>query len=162
MVFLRITLHCLCFTALLPLRRSLAHISLTTAYPSALASSTLFVHQNRKTNGGKSSMSAAAKTVQESVDRLRGQMIRTARRFRDYNFRQYFVQHVKDDFAALAKLSEEEQRKFLATEGRDKLRQLQRMALVNQMYAKRPLYFDTAAQKPHRRQDDDTGKPVIQ
>ncbi|GET91888.1 hypothetical protein, conserved [Leishmania tarentolae] len=107
-------------------------------------------------------MSAVAKTVQMSLDRLRGQMIRTACSFRDYNFRQYFVQHVKDDFAALAKLPEEEQKKFLATEGRDKLRQLQRMALVNRMYAKRPVYFDTTARKPHRRQGSGTGKLVIE
>ncbi|KAG5495096.1 hypothetical protein JKF63_02149 [Porcisia hertigi] len=94
-------------------------------------------------------MPAAAKTLPGPIDRLRRQMLRTARGFRDYNFRQYFVQHVKDDFAAVAKLPEEEQKKFLATEGRDRLRQLQRMTLVNQMYVKRPLYFDTAKQKTH-------------
>ncbi|CAM40693.1 conserved hypothetical protein [Leishmania braziliensis MHOM/BR/75/M2904] len=106
-------------------------------------------------------MSATAKTLKKSVDRLRGQMMRTAHGFRDYNFRQYFVQHVKDDFDAVAKLPEEEQRKFLATEGRDRLRQLQRMVVVNQMYAKRPVYFDTVAQKHHHRHDDGTGKPVM-
>lgn len=96
-------------------------------------------------------MSAPSQAIQKSVQRLRGQMIRTARGFRDYNFRQYFVQHVKDDFEAVAKLPVEEQKKFLAKEGRDKLRQMQRMVVVNQMYAKRPVYFDTAAQHhPHK------------
>lgn len=94
-------------------------------------------------------MSTPSQAIQKSVQRLRGQMIRTARGFRDYNFRQYFVQHVKDDFDALAKLPLEEQKKFLAQEGRDKLRQMQRMVVVNQMYAKRPVYLDTTAQHHH-------------
>lgn len=98
----------------------------------------------------------------QSVQRLRVQMIRTARGFRDYNFRQYFVQHVKDDFTALAKLPEEEQKKFLATEGRDKLRQLQRMVVVNQMYAKRPVYFDTSAQRALDKRDGNAEKPAIE
>ncbi|KAG5469758.1 hypothetical protein CUR178_01897 [Leishmania enriettii] len=105
-------------------------------------------------------MPAAARTVQRAVDRLRGQMIRTAHGFRDYNFRQYFVQHVKDDFAAIEKLSDEEKKKFLATEGRDKLRQLQRMTVVNQMYAKRPVYLDTTARKSHHKHSDIAGKPM--
>ncbi|KAG5469412.1 hypothetical protein LSCM1_02630 [Leishmania martiniquensis] len=105
-------------------------------------------------------MPAATKTIQRSVDRLRGQMIRMAHGFRDYNFRQYFVQHVKDDFAAIKRLSEEEQKKFLAAEGRNKLRQLQRMTLVNRMYAKRPVYFDTDARKAHGKRSGDAGKPV--
>ncbi|KPA76594.1 putative mitochondrial iron-sulfur cluster assembly protein [Leptomonas pyrrhocoris] len=89
-------------------------------------------------------MSASSQAIQKSVQRLRGQMIRTARGFRDYNFRQYFVQHIKDDFDAVAKLSPEEKKKFLVTEGHEKLRQMQRMVVVNQMYAKRPVYFDAA------------------
>lgn len=99
-------------------------------------------------------MPAPSQAIQKSVQRLRGQMIRTARGFRDYNFRQYFVQHVKDDFDAVTKLPLEEQKKFLAQEGREKLRQMQRMVVVNQMYAKRPIYFDPAVQhhahKHHR------------
>jgi hypothetical protein len=95
-------------------------------------------------------MSTSSQAIQKAVQRLRGQMVRTARGFRDYNFRQYFVQHVKDDFDAVSKLPLEEQKQFLVKEGRNKLRQMQRMVVVNQMYAKRPVYFDTAEhQHPH-------------
>lgn len=92
-------------------------------------------------------MSSSPQAVTKAVQRLRGQMLRTARGFRDYNFRHYFVQHVKDDFAAAAKLSPEEQKKFVAAEGREKLRQMQRMVVVNQMYANRPVYIDTAVKQ---------------
>ncbi|KAK7196915.1 iron-sulfur cluster assembly protein [Novymonas esmeraldas] len=107
-------------------------------------------------------MSAPAPVVHKSVERLRGQMIRTARGFRDYNFRHYFVQHVKDDFAAIALLPVEAQKKFAAAEGREKLRQLQRMVVVNQMYANRPVYIDSIAQKSHDKQSASPGRPIIE
>ncbi|KPI85448.1 putative iron-sulfur cluster assembly protein [Leptomonas seymouri] len=106
-------------------------------------------------------MTAPSQAIQKSLQRLRGRMIRTARGFRDYNFRQYFVQHIKDDFDAVAKLSSEEQKKYLAAEGREKLRQMQRMVVVNQMYAKCPVYFDNAVDHhPHKRHTSTKEKKI--
>lgn len=87
-------------------------------------------------------MSAAPPTLAKPLLRLRSRMIRTARGFHDYNFRQYFIQHIKDDFSALSRLPAEEQKKFLHGEGLNKLKQMQRMVVVNQMYSRQPVFFD--------------------
>ncbi|EPY27798.1 hypothetical protein STCU_05540 [Strigomonas culicis] len=84
----------------------------------------------------------SANPTQASLAKLRSKLIRTARGFRDYNFRSYFVRHVKDDFEAVTKLSADEQKKFLEKEGPAQLRQMQRMVLVNRLYSSQPVYLD--------------------
>lgn len=69
-------------------------------------------------------------------------MIRTANVFPDYNFRHYFVNHIKDDFGMIKKMVPQEQEKFVKTEGRRQLREMQRMAIVNKLYAKHPVIVD--------------------
>ncbi|CAD2217708.1 hypothetical protein AGDE_09557 [Angomonas deanei] len=78
-----------------------------------------------------SSMSA----TQAALAKVRSRMIKTARGFHDYNFRTYFVNHIKDDFTALAAKSTEEQKAFLAKDARKQLKEMQRMVLVSRLYA---------------------------
>lgn len=80
--------------------------------------------------------------VQQAIAKLRDKTLRTARGFYDYNFRAYFVQHVKDDFAAVNKLPAEAQKAFLEKEGPTKLREMQRMVLLNRMYSHQPVFLD--------------------
>lgn len=91
----------------------------------------------------------SSQAVQQSLNRLRSRLVRTARGFHDYNFRQYFVQHAKDDIAAVQKLPLEDQQRFLASEGPEKLRQMQRMVIVNRLYARQPVFFDKKVSGTH-------------
>ncbi|KAG8343613.1 putative Complex 1 protein (LYR family) [Trypanosoma vivax] len=81
-------------------------------------------------------------SVQFTMGRLRTRMLNVARSFPDYNFRHYFIHHVKDQFAAMEKWSVEEQRRFLRESGAKKLREMRRMALVNRLYASKPVFLD--------------------
>ncbi|KEG09679.1 hypothetical protein DQ04_04821030 [Trypanosoma grayi] len=88
-------------------------------------------------------------SVQHSMGRLRTKMLRAAKTFPDYNFRSYFLQHVRDQFTAMERWSVDEQRRFLQQEGRNKLNEMRRMALVNRLYATRPVVLDKRA-VPHK------------
>ncbi|RNF19188.1 putative iron-sulfur cluster assembly protein [Trypanosoma conorhini] len=90
-------------------------------------------------------MSAA---TQHSMARLRTKMLRAAKTFPDYNFRNYFVRHVKDQFAEMERWTVEEQRRFLAQEGANKLCEMRRMALVNRMFSTSPVFLEKRA-APH-------------
>ncbi|CCW63140.1 unnamed protein product [Phytomonas sp. EM1] len=80
--------------------------------------------------------------VKRSLDKLEKQLVRTARGFYDYNFRQYFVRKSKDDIAAARNLTTEEQEQYLQAEGREMLKQMKRMVLVNRMYGSQPVFLD--------------------
>lgn len=84
----------------------------------------------------------STQAVQTAVAKLGNRLVRTARGFHDYNFRHYFVQHAKDNITAVQKLPIEEQKAFLKNEGVERLRQMQRMVVVNRMYGKQPVYMD--------------------
>ncbi|EAN85757.1 putative iron-sulfur cluster assembly protein [Trypanosoma cruzi] len=90
-------------------------------------------------------MSAA---TQHSMARLRTKMLCAARAFPDYNFRAYFVRLVKEQFSAMERWSVEEQQRFLAQEGANKLREMRRMALVNRLFATHPVFLEKRA-SPH-------------
>ncbi|EAN78578.1 iron-sulfur cluster assembly protein, putative [Trypanosoma equiperdum] len=95
-------------------------------------------------------------TVKHSMARLRAKMLGAAKMFPDYNFRHYFVQHVKDQFVAMEKWGVEEQRRFLRQEGAKKLSEMRRMALVNRMYSSQPVFLDErAASKPSVTQEEE-------
>ncbi|RNF03203.1 putative iron-sulfur cluster assembly protein [Trypanosoma rangeli] len=83
--------------------------------------------------------------TQQSMARLRTKMIRAAKTFPDYNFRNYFVRHVKDQFAEMERWTVEEQRRFLAQEGAEKLYEMRRMALVNRLFATTPVFLEKRA-----------------
>ena len=70
---------------------------------------------------------------------LRRKLIFTARCFPDYNFRSYFVRHIKEDFAT----SSEEVQKKLIDAGPQRLAQLRRMVIVNKMYSTQPVIVDS-------------------
>lgn len=61
-------------------------------------------------------------------------MVRVAKEFSDYNFRTYFKNLINDDFVKLQQLPEEKQRNFLQTRGKQRLREMQRMVLVNKLF----------------------------
>lgn len=61
-------------------------------------------------------------------------MVRLSKKFKDYNFRTYFTNHVKDDLQKLQKLPENEQRLFLHTEGKERLLTMRRMVVVNRLF----------------------------
>lgn len=71
----------------------------------------------------------------DSLSQWGSKMIKASKIFKDYNFRTYFSNHVKDDLQKLQKLPESQQRTFLQTEGRERLRAMRRMALVNRLFA---------------------------
>ncbi|KAH9578285.1 Complex 1 LYR protein [Trypanosoma melophagium] len=81
-------------------------------------------------------------SVQHAMARLRTKMLFAAKLFPDYNFRSYFVRHVRDQFAAMERWSVEEQQQFLRKEGNKKLNEMRRMAITNRMYASQPVFLD--------------------
>ncbi|CCW66231.1 unnamed protein product [Phytomonas sp. Hart1] len=91
--------------------------------------------------------------VKQSLNILEKKLVRAARGFYDYNFRQYFLQKSKDCIATARNLSSEEQEKYLKTEGREMLKQMKRMVLVNRMYGSQPVFLD-------RKKDDSPITPV--
>lgn len=78
---------------------------------------------------------SSAGSVSRSLDRLGNRLVRTARCFRDYNFRHYFIRKAREDIQAMRTREPREQLAFLRTEGRAKLREMQRMVLLNRMFA---------------------------
>lgn len=76
---------------------------------------------------------------------LRTKTLAASRVFGDYNFRNYFVQHTKDTFAAVEKKSAEEIAAFVKGEGRQNLAQMRRMATINKVYSKTPVFLDPKA-----------------
>ncbi|ORC90597.1 uncharacterized protein TM35_000083950 [Trypanosoma theileri] len=80
--------------------------------------------------------------VQQSMARLRTKMLFAAKLFPDYNFRSYFVRHVREQFAAMERWSVEEQQQFLRKEGSKQLNEMRRMAITNRMYASQPVFLD--------------------
>lgn len=76
--------------------------------------------------------------VQKALGILQKKLVRTARCFHDYNFREFFIQKAKEDIAAVQKLPLEEQCKYVKGEGAEQLKQMKRMVMVNQMYSSQP------------------------
>ena len=74
------------------------------------------------------------------ISALRQQTLDAARNFADYNFRHYFVKHTEDFFQPFVtaeghpKKSQEETDKFVV-DATAYLKQMQRMSIVNSMYA---------------------------
>eukprot|EP00967_Tisochrysis_lutea_P080031 scaffold109702_cov31-Tisochrysis_lutea.AAC.2 len=61
------------------------------------------------------------------------QLMRAAKGFSNYNFREYALRHVRDDFRQAAALRGEEAERAMA-KGREELVSLRRMAAVSQLY----------------------------
>lgn len=80
--------------------------------------------------------------MSKSLGRWKSQMIRAAKRFPDYNFRTYFTNHIKDDLIELQKLPLPDQRKYVQTEGKKRLLEMNRMAAINMLYSSQPVFFD--------------------
>lgn len=76
------------------------------------------------------------------VASLRQQTMEAAKGFADYNFRHYFVKHTEDFFKPFAtEKSKEETDKFVV-DATAYLKQMQRMSVVNNMYAEQAVYLD--------------------
>ena len=84
------------------------------------------------------------------IANLRLQTLEAARGFSDYNFRHYFVKHAEDFYrpfdvsSSQPEKSKEETEKFVV-DATEYLKKMQRMALVNSMYAEQPVYLDKDA-----------------
>ncbi len=82
-------------------------------------------------------MSSVA-AITSALTPLRQRALDAAGRFGDYNFRQYFTKHAGDTFDGVeAKLKAgqlEEVSKFVESDGKQYVEQLDRMAAVNKMY----------------------------
>ena len=80
----------------------------------------------------------------KAVARMRTKMLRAAGGFKDYNFRNYFVKHVEEDFAKVdpAQLAEKAHVDAFVKEKTSELRQMQRMALTNAMYSHQKVFLD--------------------
>nr|CCC94241.1 conserved hypothetical protein [Trypanosoma congolense IL3000] len=83
-----------------------------------------------------------ADRIAHSMTQLRAKMLSAARKFPDYNFRHYFVRHVKDEFKGMKEWSVEEKQRFLREQGTKKLNEMRRMALVNRMYTSNLVFLD--------------------
>ena len=83
-------------------------------------------------------MSASATALRT----LRTQCLEAAERFSDYNFRSYFVKHTADTFAAVEAKGDDAVAKFVATDGKAHLAQMQRMATVDSLYNHVPVIID--------------------
>jgi hypothetical protein len=83
--------------------------------------------------------------------RLRRKTISAAAKFHDYNFRMYFVTKTNDVYNEMSKKSDADIQAFVKGEGKEMLAQIQRMSLLNAVYARTPVFLDPAIQSTVRR-----------
>ena len=90
---------------------------------------------------------AALKKLPLSARKLCASLATTAMQFSDYNFRTYFVDHVRDDFleASQKKLSGPDLKAFMERREED-LRKMKRMVEINCMFARHPVIVDERIQ----------------
>eukprot|EP00796_Vickermania_ingenoplastis_P006217 gene6217-4475_t len=81
-------------------------------------------------------------TATKALTKWCSKMTRTAKVFPDYNFRSYFVNHVKEDFSNLQKMTPDQQDLFVKGEGQRKLGQMQRMVIMSKMYSTQSNFLD--------------------
>ena len=62
------------------------------------------------------------------------QLLRAARGFANYNFRDYAVRYVRDDFRAGSTLTDAEEIAKAFAKGQQQLKKLKRQSLVSQLY----------------------------
>ena len=74
---------------------------------------------------------------------LRQKTLNTASSFKDYNFRTYFVNHTRDTFQAVENRNDAaEIKSFVKGQGKDMLDQMNRMVIINRMFATTPVMID--------------------
>ncbi|KAG9390709.1 hypothetical protein J8273_6949 [Carpediemonas membranifera] len=74
--------------------------------------------------------------LSSSIESLFKRSLKAAESFKDYNFQQYFVSHVKDDFEQIRATKNEEDIKAALLQQETNAEVLERQSLINSMYTK--------------------------
>lgn len=86
----------------------------------------------------------ASKAI-KSLGSVEKKLLRAAGGFKDYNFRHFFTQHVKEDFQKIDMKALEANpaaAEALLAAKKKELAQMQRMALINALYGKQKVLID--------------------